>query len=164
MGLHIWDHAFVRARRRDVHPVLLDVAGYGRWWPGVSCRPLPDDRIELTIRSSAGLRRRRRLVVKVTKDRPELGVRFVCDGDVQGEGEWFYLDEPNGVIVHAILRGTASARRRTAPRDLRWAFRDAFFALQDRLEQRRQPGDEPDPALLEDQKKAIRAFQARQAR
>lgn len=161
MQIEAWDHGFVRAHRTDVHALLADIAGYGRWWPGVRSHALGEQRYALELRAPVGLRRRRRLVLEVTKERAGLGVRFDVRGDVEGSGEWFYLDEPSGVMVHAILRGVPTGRgRSTVLRDYRWCVRDALHALKRALEGDRLPGDEPDPAFLRRQAEAIREFQA----
>jgi hypothetical protein len=160
MRIEAWDHGFVRAHRRDIHRVLADVAAYGAWWPGVHSRALGSS-YELVLRAPVGLRRRRRLLLTVTKDRPGLGLRFDLGGDIEGSGEWFYLDEPNGVMVHALLKGSPAGRgASTMLRDYRWCVRSAFHTLKDLLEGDRLAGDEPDPAFLQRQEAAIREFRA----
>jgi hypothetical protein len=160
MQIEAWDQGFVRAHRRDVHAVLADIGGYGQWWPGVESRA-EGAGFELIMRAPTRLRRRRRFLLRITKDRPGLGVRFDVSGDLTGSGEWFYLDEPNGVTVHAILRGEARERgARALLRDYRWCVRSALHELKDLLEGDRLPGDEPEPAFLARQTEAIREFQA----
>lgn len=160
MRVAVSDSAFVRARRADVHPVLRDVAGYGTWWPGVDSRPAADT-VLVTVRPPGLARRAQRFAVAITKDRPDKGVRMRYAGDVAGDAEWYYLDEPTGVVVHYLLDAEIADRRwRRRLTDHRAAVRLALDALKDRLEGDRVPGAEPDPVLLTDQRKATAEFQA----
>jgi hypothetical protein len=164
MDVEAWDSVFVRARRRDVHPVLRSPATYGSWWPGVHSEPTADG-ANVILRpprlAARLLRRRQRLRVRVVKDRPNLGVDLDYDGDLQGSAEWFYLDERSGVTVHYLVRARVHRRawRRTLA-DHRATVRVALHELKDRLEGERTPGAEPDPPLLDDQRQAIAEFQA----
>jgi hypothetical protein len=161
MHVEAWDSAFVRARRADVHPILRDVAGYGRWWPGLQVR-------------TAGVAHRVRhdppgmvgaahvVEVRVVKDRPDLGIDVALAGDFVGSAEWYYLDEVDGTVVHYVLRAETAERgwrRRLAAQ--RASVRAALDELKDRLEAGRIPGAEPDPQLLADQQAAIAEFTAR---
>lgn len=160
MRITAWDTAFVRARRADVHTVVRDVAGYGRWWPGVRSRPAGDT-VAVTVRPPGLARRSQRFTVKTVQDRADKGIRMRYTGDVTGDAEWYYLDEPTGVVVHYLLTAEVADRgwrRRLA--DHRAAVRLALHALKDRLEGERVPGDEPDPRLLADQRRAIAEFLA----
>lgn len=160
MRIEAWDSAFVRARRADVHPVLVDVAGYGRWWPGVDTRPV-GRRVAVTLRPPGIARSRQRFTVETTKTRPDKGVRMRYAGDLEGHAEWYYLDEPAGTVVHYVLTVEVADRgwrRRLA--DHRAAVRHALHTLKDRLEGGRVPGAEPDPDLLADQRQALAEFQA----
>lgn len=160
MRIAVWDSAFVRARRADVHPVLRDIAGYGRWWPGVDSR-LAGGTVLLTVRPPGLGRRAQRFAIVTTKDRPDKGVRMRYTGDVTGDAEWYYLDEPTGVVVHYLLDAAVADRRwRRRLADHRAAVRLALHALKDRLEGDRVPGAEPDPVLLTDQRQATAEFQA----
>ncbi|HWB71713.1 MAG TPA: hypothetical protein VG452_05805 [Egibacteraceae bacterium] len=157
MPVQAWDSGFVRARRRDVHPFLRDVAGYERWWPGVATRP-DGDAVALTLRPPGLRRRPQRLRARQAAERADRGVNLAYRGDLEGEAEWYYLDEPAGVVVHYLLRAHTrprGARRRL--RDHRAAVRVALDALKDRLEAGRVPGAEPDPRLLADQRRATAA-------
>jgi hypothetical protein len=161
------DAAFVRARRRDVHPVLADVAGYAAWWPRLRLRRRHGG--WLLAHRPPGDPRRRRVWLRVTHERPELGVDFAVTGDMVGEAEWYYLDEPAGVAVTHLLRVWAPDRggkRRVAA--YRASVRAALQELKARLETNRSPGEEPDPQLLADQAEAADAFrrgvEAHQAR
>jgi hypothetical protein len=160
MRIEAWDAGFVRATRADIHAVLADVAGYGAWWPGVSARP-SSGAVALTVRRRLPLRPPRRLLLRVTKDRGDLGLRFTVAGELDGRGEWFYLDEPAGTVVNFVLHAEAPDRGwRAALRDHRAAVRVALHTLKDRFESGRVPGSEPAPALLAAQRAAQAAFAA----
>lgn len=160
MRVAVVDSAFVRARRADVHPVLRDVAGYGRWWPGADSRPA-GDLVLVTLRPPGLARRPQRITVATTKDRPGKGLRMRYAGDFTGDAEWYYLDEPTGVIVHYLLDADVADRRwRRRLADHRAVVRLALHALKDRLEGARVPGAEPDPGLVRDQRQATAEFQA----
>lgn len=164
MDIEAWDSVFVRARRRDVHPVLRDPPGYGQWWPRVASERTQEG-ARLTLdppRLGARLlRRRQRLDVRIVKDRTDLGVDLHYQGTLEGAAEWFYLDEPSGITVHYLMRAQVSDRgwRRTLA-DHRMVVRAALHALKDRLEGGRTPGAEPDAQLLGDQRVAIAEFEA----
>lgn len=164
MEISAWDSAFVRARRRDVHPLLADPAGYGSWWPGarsavrgaavaLTLRPP-------TLRGRLGLRDQRLRAV-TRKVRPDLGIDLDYTGSLSGTAEWYYLDEPAGVVVSYVLRARVADRGwRAVLGDHRAAVRAALDELKDRLEGARVPGAEPDPRLLVDQRAATAAFRA----
>lgn len=183
MRIETWDTGFIRARRRDVHAVLAEPSHYGQWWPGVRVRALgrPVQRLveadagdtgagtagvgagwRMRFRPPGWRARSHRLDVELVKARPDLGLRFRVRGAAEGEIEFFYVDEPNGVLVHYLSRlEVSSARRaRRLGRDHRAVAREALHALKDRLEGGRVPGTEPDPRLLADQQAAIAAYQA----
>lgn len=164
MRIETWDTGFVRARRLDVHElVALPLERYGEWWPGARVRRVGADRYRITFRPPGLLRRAHHVTGEVIKRRPNLGVSYRYDGDLVGEAEFFYTDEPNGVVVNYLLRvdtkGGARRARRLA-RDHRAVAREALHALKDRCEGDRLPGTEPDPRLLADQRDAIAEFQA----
>lgn len=165
MRIETWDTGFVRARRRDVHTLLaLPLERYGEWWPGVRPRAgKTPDTVVLTFRPPGLLRRAHRVSAQIIKRRPNLGVSYRFSGDLEGEAEFFYTDEPNGVVVNYLLRVETSggARRgRRLYRDHRAVAREALHALKDRCEGGRLPGTDPDPRLLADQQEAIAEFQA----
>lgn len=140
-----WQTAFVRARRRDVHPLLAAVSAWGDWWPGVEAHPHGDG-TDLRLRSRWGSQRLR---VRVRRTRPLRGVELDLEGAFVGTAEWYYLDAHSGVHVSYLLRGTtarAGARRRL--RRHRTAVSVGLHALKQRLEGDRRPGAEPAPALL----------------
>lgn len=160
MRIQAWDSVFVRGRRTDVHPILADVAGYGRWWAAVSSRDL-GTRVAVTLAPPGLARRRQRFTVTVTRERPAKGVRMQYRGELAGDAEWYYLDEPAGTVVHYLLTAEVADRgwrRRLA--DHRAAVRQGLDALKDRVEDGRVPGTEPDPRLLDDQRAAIAEFRA----
>lgn len=103
--------------------------------------------------------RRLHVWLSVTKMRPDLGVDFALTGDLVGDAEWYYLDEPTGVVVNHLLRVHAPDRggdRLVAI--YRGSVRAALHELKTRLEGDRAPGDEPDPQLLHDQDEAAAEF------
>ncbi len=160
MRIQVSDEGFVRARRRDVHPYLVDVGGYGAWWPGVSSRQLPGGGA-LVLHPPRRWSRPQRLRLTVTNDRPGLGVAFRVAGTFVGEGEWYLLDEPAGVRVNYRLHAdTVRAGWRRRVTDHRATVRAALHALKDVLESGRGVGAEPTRQLLEDQQRAIAAFEA----
>lgn len=162
MDVQAWDSVFVRARRVDVHPVVADLAGWQRWWPGL--RSVTDgDVTSVTLRPPGLVPRRQRFAARVTKDRAarSLGVDLRYTGDITGEAELYYLDEPTGTVVHYLLRAAVAEHRwRRVLADHRASVRHALEALKERFEVGRLPGEEPDPALLAAQAEAIREFQA----
>lgn len=161
MQLTAWDSMFVRARRRDVHRVLADVAGYGVWWPGAST--VTDGESVRLVLAPPTLRARlvgrtQALTVRVRKVRRDLGIDFDYAGTLRGAGEWYYVDEPAGTVVHYLVDAQTAAPRALA--EHRAAVRAALRALKDRLEAGRPAGAEPDPSLLADQRDAAAAFAA----
>lgn len=164
MLVSVLDSAFVRARRRDVHPILADVARYGTWWPGVTSTGHADA-VRLVLAPptlAARLQgRTQALDVRVEKVRRDLGVNFSCHGTLEGAGEWYYLDEPTGTVVHYLLSGRVADRswRRTLA-EHRAAVRAGLRELKDRLEGDRTAGAEPGAALLAEQREAAAAFAA----
>lgn len=95
----------------------------------------------------------------ITKVRPDLGVDFALTGDLVGEAEWYYLDDPTGVIINHLLRVQAPDRggdRLVAM--YRGSVRTALGELKGRLEGDRAPGAEPDPQLVHDQAEAVAEF------
>ncbi|MGI8575196.1 MAG: hypothetical protein ACR2MA_07595 [Egibacteraceae bacterium] len=140
-----WQSGFVRARRKDVHPLLADVVAYESWWPGVESRA-GEHGTDLRWR---GLLGDQRLRVRVRRTRPLRGVELALDGAFVGTAEWYYLDAPSGVVVSYLLRATTprkGARRRL--RQHRTAVRNGLLGLKARLEGSRLTGAEPDPRLL----------------
>jgi hypothetical protein len=171
MHVEAWDTVFVRARRADVHPVLRDLARYASWWPGLDARAVEPstatdgprkDVVRLRHRPPGRRRGRHTVDVTVTRERPDRGLELSCVGDLDGDVEWFYLDEVDGITVHHILRADADDRR--APAVLashRASVRAALNALKDRLERGRPPGREPDHALVAHQAEVLAAARAR---
>lgn len=161
MQVSAWDSVFVRARRRDVHAILADVAGYARWWPGATVAPDGDGLRLVLAPPTLGARlaaRTQALTLRIRKVRRDLGVDFECTGTLEGAGEWYYLDEPAGTVVHYLIK--AQVARRRVLDEHRAAVRAALQALKDRLEAGRVPGAEPGAALLADQRGAAAAFAA----
>jgi hypothetical protein len=161
MHIEAWDAIFVRARRADVHPVLRDLAGYGRWWPGMTATALPGGAVRLRHDVPGMLRAAHTVEVAVRKDRTDLGVDLTLAGDLIGVAEWYYLDEVDGTTVHHLLRADTADRgwrRRLAAH--RASVRAALNELKDRMEGDRVVGSEPDPQLLADQVAAAAAFAA----
>jgi hypothetical protein len=164
MQVSAWDTAFVRARRRDVHPMLADIGRYGDWWPGVRSSGDRDSfRLVLTPPTAAArlTGRTQALVGRVRKVRRDLGVDLDYRGTFTGRAEWYYLDERAGTTVHYLVRAEVADRGwRQVLGEHRASVRTALAALKDRLEGGRPAGAEPEPALLRDQEQAMAAFAA----
>lgn len=175
MRVEAAESGYVRARRSDVHPLLRDVASYGRWWPGVTARPVGVGAALVlagpgrTSRAPRILTQRmltqqilvQQILVQVTKDRPDLGVTLSYVGDVRGEAEWYYLDESAGVVVTYLLRAEVDdrgGRRLVAAHRAR--VRAALLALADRADEGRPAAAEPPAALRRDQAAARAVFRA----
>lgn len=160
MEVQTWDSVFVRATRRSLHPVIADVAQWGRWWPGMSVFPAPGGH-RLALRAPGMTTARQLWTARLVKQRPALGIHLEYAGQLRGEAELYYLDERAGTVVHYVLRGKVADRGwRRAVRRHRAGVRAGLDALKDRLEGARAPGDEPDPKLLAEQQDAIAAFNA----
>lgn len=155
MRLDAWDSVFVRVSRRDIHPVLVDIAGWGRWWPGMVTEQRRGH-VAVTLRPPRLLGGAQRLRVALRRQRPDLGLDLDYGGDLVGDAEFFYLDEPAGTVVHYLLRADAPDRgwRRTLA-DHRAGARAGLHELKRRFEAGRRPGDEPDPRLLAHQRAAM---------
>ncbi|MDQ3538665.1 MAG: hypothetical protein M3415_07715 [Actinomycetota bacterium] len=168
MRIDAWDSVFVRARRRDVHAWLAGLGGWHHWWPGLHARPYGDG-LSVVLHPPGRRRRPQRYTVRRAAVRADLGLKLRYDGDLNGEAEFYYLDELSGCVVHYLVRaqagGLAPVGRRVArlTADHRAAARCGLNALKDRLEAGREPGAEPEPALLADQRLAIAEFRARVA-
>jgi hypothetical protein len=162
--LEAWDAVFVRARRADVHPLLRDLRAYTRWWPGITATPA-GEATRLRLSPPGPLQRlgvrSHEVVATVRKERRNLGIDLAYRGQLAGEAEFYYLDEPSGVVVHYLVRADTADRgwrRRLAGH--RAVMRAGLNAVKARLEGDRLPGSEPDPLLLRDQQAAIAEFQA----
>lgn len=164
MRIQTWDSGFVRARRADVHPFFaLPPEEYGQWWPGLRSQKLADGRVRWHLRSPGRWRRRHRIDVEVVKVRPDLGVNYRFSGDLVGDAEVFYLDEPSGAVIGYLLHVDSvggNRRGRRLERQHRAVAREALNAIKDRCEAGRIAGAEPDPQLLADQIAAAAAFKA----
>lgn len=158
-----------------MHPLVRAVAAHDRWWPGLGVSEAGDGWLTVTHApprpGARGTARRARLPVgplrrgvvldlRVTNVRPgDRGLHLACRGAFDGRVEWYYLDEPDGTVVHHVL--DATTRPRGAARRLatyRASVRAGLHALKDMLEGQRWPGDEPDPALLAHQREAAKAL------
>ena len=160
MDVQTWDAAFVRAPRAQIHPVVAEPAEWVAWWPGLSLRQAGPG-FAASLRPPGVGRRVRTWNARVTKNRRDLGVTLAYTGGLEGEAEFYYLDEPAGTVVHYVLRAAVPDRGwRSAVRDHRAGVRAGLHAMKDRFEAGRLPGDEPDPALLEHQRTAMAAFAA----
>lgn len=168
-GVHIdaWDEVFIRCRRPTVNALVTHVSTWDRWWPGLAVHPAGGaGRYEVTLATGWRSPRRQRLLVTVDRVRPrDKGLEWSVAGDLVGTGEWYHLDEPDGVVVHYLLRGTL---QHGDPR--RWlsahraSVRRALTDLKARLEGGRLPGAEPHPALLGAQAEELRIFAEEVAR
>ncbi len=162
MHVEAWDTVFVRARRADIHPVLADVPAYGLWWPGLRVTAV-GERLRLRHRAPGFWRGAHTVEVSLTRERPDRGLELSCRGDLDGEAEWFYLDEVDGVTVHHLLRADAPRRPARLLAAHRASVRAALNVLKDRLERGRAPGTEPEPALLAHQARVRAERRARTA-
>jgi hypothetical protein len=138
-----WDSVFIRATRLALHPVVADLAGWDRWWPGLTVTS-DGSNAELELAAPGFTARRRRWTAQLSRERPGLGVALRYSGDVDGEAELYYLDEHAGTVVHYLLRAVVADRGwRSALRDHRAGVRAGLHALKDRFEAGRRPGEEP---------------------
>jgi len=166
MEIEAWEVAHLRARRADVHPVMVAIAHYPSWWPGLEVVPEEDGAWRLAWRPPGprGLLpgRAHQLRWRVTQERPGLGLRVTVHGDLVGRAEWYYLDRRAGITVHYLIRAQAPDRggARLVQRHRR-AVRAGLQELKARVERHRHPGDEPSPALLGDQRAALEASRRR---
>jgi hypothetical protein len=163
MDVQAADSVFVRTSRRTVHPVLEQVALWGSWWPGMTTEPV-GSAVLVRLRPPGLLRARQRFVVEVASNRrePPLGLLLRCRGDVTGEAELYYLDEPAGCVVTYLLRASVTNYRwRATLAGHRAGMRAGLETLKERLEAGRIPGDEPDAALLRHQLQAHVDFRPR---
>ena len=159
MDVHTWDAVFIRAARRDLHPVIADVRGWATWWPGLAASG-DGEELDLTLRPPGRLRAHR-WSATVVKRRPGLGVDLRYRGDIDGEAEFYYLDEPWGTVVHYLVRARVADRGwRPLVAAHRAGARAAMDHLKDRFERDRLPGDEPDATLLSEQERAMAEFAA----
>lgn len=134
MEVQTWDAVFIRATRRMLHPVITDVAGWSRWWPGLAVTSRPGC-VDLSLRAPGLLARRRRWTARLTTVRPDLGIALRYGGEVAGEAEVYYLDERAGTVVHYVLRGVVADRGwRRAVAEHRAGVRAGLHALKDRFE------------------------------
>jgi uncharacterized protein YndB with AHSA1/START domain len=108
--IDLWDTVFVRASRTVVHPLIADLERYPRWWPGLSVEAAAGGLYRIVHRPPGRRGRRHRLVVRVEKVRPDKGIVWACGGDLPGKGEFFYLDEVDGVGVHYLLGAEVEGR------------------------------------------------------
>ncbi|MGI9018408.1 MAG: hypothetical protein ACR2HR_15110 [Euzebya sp.] len=159
MQVEAWDEVFIRCRRERVNGLIVDVANWSLWWPGLQLETT-DWGHQLDFRTRLPLPARQRLGLQVDRVRPrDKGLEFTVSGDVVGTGEWYHLDQPAGVVVHYLLRGElthGNARRWVAAH--RHVVRVGLTALKRRLEGGRPPGAEPHPELLAHQARELAIF------
>lgn len=166
MHIDAWDEVFIRCSRQTANALVVHVPSWAAWWPGVAVTTRGPGVHQVRI-DPPGLRHRAQdLVVTVDRVRPrDKGLEFSVAGQVTGTGEWYHLDEPDGVVVHYLLRGTLA---RGNPR--RWvaahraSVRAGLTSMKRRLEAGRPPGAEPDPALLATQAEELATFAEEVAR
>lgn len=160
MDVQAWDSVFVRARRVDIHAVIERVADWGLWWPGMHTEALGNG-AWVRLRPPGMLARPQRYGVEIVKNRSAraLGLDLRYRGLIQGEAEFYYLDETAGTVVTYLLRARVPQHRwRATLAGHRAGVRAGLDALKDRFERDRIPGAEPDPMLLADQQAAMADF------
>lgn len=165
-AVEAWDEVFIRGARASANAEVVDVERWAAWWPGCRVEPLGPRTSRVVLQALWPVPARQELLVTVDRVRPrDKGVELTIAGDVEGTAEWFHLDEPNGVVVHWLLRGTC---RRPLPRlwlaAHRGIARAGLTSLKDRLEAGRPAGAEPDPVLLAHQRQELAVFAEEVAR
>lgn len=157
--VEIWDQIFIRSRRSTVNALVAEVGGWGAWWPGLTVRRQVADRYVLHI-TPPRPHLPQRLWVDIDRIRPrDKGLEFSVWGDVEGTGEWFHLDEPEGVVVHYLLRGHTHKRSATRWTTVHRRFvRNGMNDLKRRLEAGRTPGAEPHPQLITHQARELAIY------
>ncbi|CAN5761764.1 hypothetical protein BH20ACT7_BH20ACT7_18910 [soil metagenome] len=121
--------------------------------------------LSVVLQPPGARQRTQRYTVRLATVRADLGIKLHYRGDLNGEAEFYYLDEPSGCVVHYLVHAQAGPQA-PVPRlaaDHWAAARSGLNALKDRLEAGREPGAEPDPALLVAQRLAIDKFRASNA-
>jgi hypothetical protein len=160
VDVQAWDEVFIRCTRAAANALVVDVAGWAAWWPGLAATPLDDRRTEVVLHTPWRAPRRHRLVVTADRVRPrDKGLEMTVAGDVVGTAEWFHLDRGDGVVVNYLLRGRVADggwRRLLAAH--RASVRAALTDAKRRLEAGRLPGTEPEPALLAHQAAELVTF------
>jgi hypothetical protein len=109
---------FVVAPPSRISDVVRDPSHWGRWWPD--------------------------LVLTVTEDRGERGMRWEVSGAVVGSAELWVEPVMDGAVLHWYLRGDARlgpAGRETSRRRAEWLR--AAISLKAQLEAGRRPGVKP---------------------
>lgn len=166
MHIDAWDEVFIRCSRQTANALVVHVPSWAAWWPGTTVTTHPSGVHGVRI-NPPGLRHRPQdLLVTVDRVRPrDKGLEFSVAGQVTGTGEWYHLDQSDGVVVHYLLRGTLA---RGNPR--RWvaghraSVRAGLTSMKRRLEGGRPPGAEPSAALLATQAEELATFAEEVAR
>ncbi len=121
-ALDVIDEHFVVAPAALVAPALCDERAWAGWLPG--------------------------LTLACTWDRGDVGKQWTVAGELSGTAEVWLEPWGDGTLVHVYLR--CDPARPTPARRLRRTYalplKAAVFAVKDRLEVARRPG-EPDPEL-----------------
>lgn len=166
LSIEAWDEVFVRNTRVAANAMVVDPAVWGRWWPGCTVAQVGQDVFDVRWRILFPTPAVHRLRITVDRVRPrDKGLEFSITGDLVGDGEWFGLDHPRGVVVNHLVRGEVHRR---APRvwlaSHRAIVRTGLTSLKDRLEGGLPPGVEPDPTLLAHQEVELAIFAEEVAR
>lgn len=159
--LDIDDEAFVRAPRRLVYARLVDISGYPSWWPGfrmVDERPAGPtwDHEADGQRGSGGLqgrpprpgdaefrfrltdrrfwRRSIRLRARPYRFRPDKGLFYALDGDLEGATEWWLEEGSGGTVVHHLTKAEVQRGRTRAADAYRRAIRRGMWGLKDAVQ------------------------------
>lgn len=161
-GIEAGDDTFVRAPAIVVHEYLRDVPGYRSWWPGARASPRDDGWVDLRGRAPGRMARPLVLTARIRKERPGLGLVLDVTGTLSGTLEWYYVDEVDGAVVHALLHARTSSRTPKMRRaDYRQWVRAGMSSLKSVCEDGRRPGEEPSMALLTAQEAARAALRRR---
>lgn len=156
MDLFLDDEGFVRAPVDLVYRRLVDLAGYGAWWPGLRVKraapagatwdaeaegrdhpqmgyPREPGASVLDVQVRCGWRGRAlRLTLRPYRFRAGKGLLLDLAGDVVGTAEWWLEEGFGGTVVHHLTRADV-ARRRAAAVALRYrvAVRHGLWGLKD---------------------------------
>jgi hypothetical protein len=94
-GAH--DQGFVPSPPDVVYPILADVDGYPAWWPGARVWGRDPDLL-------LQLPRAPRVVARVDRVRPGVGLFLRLDPPMEGALEWYLEPFEEGTVVNCLLQ------------------------------------------------------------